>query len=254
MKHKILLAANTASGLEHLFEDLTNLLNKTHKKYVTAFPIKNYDSGQLVASSNDTSDQNNLDNLVEGLENAAMAEQQAADFNLELDWIGEKVDDKQLASLSTVYDLLIWEQSVHEAYDNSLLKEIIDTIKCPMLFLPNGWRIENLVVFHDGSMDSVKMVKGFINVFNPSLRDLPLSVLINHSDDSYNVLEEKVFIDYLKLFFKNIGVQLVEGDLLKQTRDSSPLKMNNPFLMLGVNRSGFEPESVLSSPTFLFKG
>ncbi|MFY0591116.1 hypothetical protein [Roseivirga sp.] len=253
MKHKILLAANNTVGLEHIFEDLTNLLNKTHKKYVTAFPIKNYTS-KLVLSSNNREANKSLDHLVEGLENVAATEQSAADFNLSLDWINRKVNHKELKILSTVYDLLIWEQSVYEAYDNALLKEIIDAIKCPMLFLPNGWQIENLVVFHDGSMDSVKMVKGFINVFNPSLRDLPLSVLINHDSKSYNVREEKVFIDYLKLFFKNIGVQLVEGDLFEHGNEASPAKMNNPFLMLGINRSGFDPENILNSPTFLFKG
>jgi len=254
LKHKILLATNKVVGLENLFEDLSNLLNKTHQKYVTAFPVKNYRSTKLVATSGDNVDQTSLDSLVQGLECETLTEQKAANHDLKLDWLNKRMNEHELASMSTVFDLLIWEQSLYETYDHGMLKEIIDAIQCPMLFLPHDWQIENLVVFHDGSMDSVQMIKTFINVFNPSLRALPLSVLINHTDRSYNVQQEKVFIDYLKLFFDDIGVQLIQEDLFGHIQVSPFLKTNNPFLMLGVKGEAFQYDTELSAPTFLFKG
>lgn len=255
MKHKILLATNPSPDFDNLIKDLLNLLNTTHEKYVTAFSPKNYESSQLVAVnsgfSNSTTD---LDHFVEDVEIEALLQQKAEEYDVNFQWLGDPLDEERLTSLSTVFDLMILEENSFEGCSISVVDELLSVVKCPILLLPRDWEIENLVVFHDGSMDSVKMIKDFINLFNPDLRNLPLSLLISHSDKDYDVDAEKVFVDYLKMFFKDIGVQLIQGNFLDNLNQSIVYNSNKPFLMFGVKGKTISAERIIDSPTFLFKG
>lgn len=255
MKHKILLATNASDEFGNLLKDLLNLLNKTHKKYVSAFSPKNFQSNKLVMANAGVDERLiPLDHLVNNFEREAVLAKKASDYNIDFEWIHETLNDEELISLSTVSDLLILEKDAFSNCDASLFEELLSAVKCPTLLLPKDWEIENLVVFHDGSMDSVKMVKDFINLFDPSLRDLPLSVLISHVSSDYDNENEKVFIDYLKLFFNNIGVQQIQGDLMDNLTRAVVYNSNKPFLMLGIKDDGPSNQKIIESPTFLFKG
>lgn len=195
-----------------------------------------------------------LDHLVNDFEREVVLAKKASASNIDFEWIHGTLNDELLISLSTVSDLLILEKDAFSDFDASLFEEILSAVKCPTLLLPKDWEIENLVVFHDGSIDSVKMVKDFINLFDPSLRDLPLSVLINHPSGRYDTESEKVFIDYLKLFFDNIGVQQIHGDLMDNLTQAVVYNSNKPFLMLGIKDDNDSSRKIIDSPTFLFKG
>lgn len=252
MKHKILLATDATTGFDNLIEDMLNLLNKTHQKYVSAFSPDSYQSKKLViANANAISE---LDSLVEGYEVEGILEKQAQNRDVDFEWLSDSLNEEKLSSLSTVFDLFILEQAAFQGYDSHLIDELVNAVNCPVLLLPSNWEVENLVVFHDGSMDSVKMVKDFINLFNPKLRDLPLSVLISHPSGTYDVQTEKVFIDYLKLFFNDIGVQLIHGNPLDSLKKSIVYNSNKPFLMLGIEECEVTGKQLLELPTFLFKG
>lgn len=255
MIHKILLATSATEEFDNLLKDLSNLLNETHKKYVSAFSPKSFKSKKLVTANAGTRDSlAPLDHLVADFDRETSLKKQASERSIDFEWIHEILDDERLSSLSTVSDLLILDQEAFTDDDVSILEEILSAVKCPILLLPKNWEIENLVVFHDGSMDSVKMVKDFINLFNSSLRDLPLSVLISDPIGDYDIESEKVFIDYLKLFFNNIGIQKIHGHLLDNLTQSIVYNSNKPFLMLGVEDNGVSSQNLLESPTFLFKG
>ncbi|MFT7149897.1 MAG: hypothetical protein ACI82Q_001760 [Nonlabens sp.] len=255
MKHKILLATNASEEFDNLLKDLSNLLNETHKKYISAFSPKNFQSKKLVAANAGAANGfDSLDHLVSNFDRDLALKKLAADLSIHFQWIHEALDHERLSSLSTVSDLLILEQEAFSDGDVSIFEEIVTTVKCPVLLLPKDWEIENLVVFHDGSMDSVKMVKDFINLFNSSLRDLPLSVLISDPMGDYDIEGEKVFIDYLKLFFNNIGIQKIQGQLMDNLTQSIVYNSSKPFLMLGVEDNVVSSQNILESPTFLFKG
>lgn len=255
MKHKILLATNASEEFDNLLKDLSNLLNETHKKYISAFSPKNFQSKRLVAANAGVSNGfASLDHLVSDFDRDLALKKLAADRSMDFEWIHESLDDERLSSLSTVSDLLILEQGAFLDGDVSIFEEILRAVKCPILLLPKDWEIENLVVFHDGSMDSVKMVKYFINLFNSALRDLPLTVLISDPKGDYDIEREKVFIDYLKLFFTNIGIQQIQGHLMDNLTQSIVYNSSKPFLMLGVEDNGVSSQNILESPTFLFKG
>lgn len=233
---------------------MLNLLNKTHQKYVSAFSPNNYHSKKLVTANADRNTITELDSLVEGYEFEGILEKQAEERNVDFEWISESLNEERLSSLSTVFDLLVLEQAAFQDLDSSLIDELVNAVNCPVLLLPKNWEVENLVVFHDGSMDSVKMVKDFINLFNPKLRELPLSVLISHPSGAYDTQTEKVFVDYLKLFFNDIGVQLIQGNPLDSLKQSIVYNSNKPFLMLGIKECEVTGEQLLELPTFLFKG
>lgn len=255
MKHKILLATNATEELDNLLRDLSNLLNETHKKYISAFSPKNFQSKQLVTVNAGAGNGSaSLDHLVSDFDRDLALKELAADRRMDFQWIHEALDHERLSSLSTVSDLLILEQEAFSDSDVSIFDEILNAVKCPILLLPKDWEIENLVVFHDGSMDSVKMVKDFINLFHSSLRDLPLSVLISDPLGDYDIEGEKVFIDYLKLFFNDIGIQKIQGHLMDNLTQSIVYDSSKPFLMLGVEDNGVSSQNILESPTFLFKG
>lgn len=255
MKHKILLATNASEEFDNLLKDLLSLLNKTHQKYVSAFSPKLFQSNKLVIANPGADDSLILlDDLVDNFERETVLAKKASGRDIDFEWIHETLNDERLTSLSTVSDLLILEKNAFSNCDESLFEEILSAVKCPTLLLPKDWEIENLVIFYDGSMDSAKMIKGFINLFDPSLRDLPLSVLISHPTGNYDSEGEKVFIDYLKLFFNNIGVQQIQGDLMENLTQGVVYNSNKPFLMLGIKDDGVSNQKAIESPTFLFKG
>lgn len=254
MKHKILLATSASEEFDNLLSDLLNLLNRTHKKYISAFSPSHYQESKLVAVGINSSGIKPLDHLVADFEKEAIIEKKASEHNLDFEWLQGAINEERLSSLSTVSDLLIVEQEAFDSTQLSVFEELLSIVKCPILLLPKDWEIENLVIFHDGSTDSVKMIKDFLNLFNPALRDLPLSVLISHTAGRHDVKSEKVFIDYLKLFFNNIGIQLIQGDLIDNLTESVVYNSNKPFLMLGVKVDEVSGQQALGSPTFLFKG
>ncbi len=255
MKHKILLATNADDSFDNLISDMLNLLNKTHKKYVSAFSPQNFHSKDLViANGQDHGANLALDGLVKDYEAEVVLEKKAAKQNVEFEWVSEKMDHSRLSSFSVVFDLFILELEAFKECDAKLLDEILRAIQCPVLLLPRNWEIENLVIFHDGSIDSVKMVKNFLNIFNPNLRDIPVSVLIRQPSKKYDVETEKIFIDYLKLFFRDLGVQLIQGEPMENLDKAIVYNSHKPFLMLGVKGYEISGKRLMETPTFLFKG
>lgn len=255
MKHKILLATNADDGFDDLISDMLNLLNKTHKKYVSAFSPQNFHSKDLVtAHVQDQSASLALDGLVKDYEAELILERKAAKQNVEFEWISETMDHERLSGFSVVFDLLILELEAFKQCEVKVLDEMLSVINCPVLLLPRDWEVENLVIFHDGSVDSVKMVKNFLNIFNPDLRNIPLSVLISQPTAKYDVETEKIFIDYLKLFFKDLGVQLIQGEPMDNLNEAIVYNSHKPFLMLGVNGYKISGKKLMEAPTFLFKG
>lgn len=255
MKHKILLAASTKTDINYLIEGLFSLLNKTDIKYVSLIYPENIlnDRDRVVPKHK------GLDELVEESEKILAVKKKASLYNIIFDTVENiKVADK-LASLSVIYDLLIWEYSSFSMLEDSVAKEITRHIKCPVLLLPKNWEVKNLIILHDHSVDSIKMIKSFINLFNPALLELPLSILVTDPKNNAEVEGEKVLVDYLKLFFSNIGIQSMCHDPIDCLNQRVVYDSERPFLMLGganEDNSNFYQTSLRGQskvPVFIFK-
>jgi len=259
VKHKILLATEHKADLDHLLQRLKTLLNDTHSKYVSAFYLPELQKEKLVAANGQHV--NGLRDLVDKIEEEAKYESIANDRGMNFDFISSVAGKNRLGSLSTVFDLAVFESSVFDSYDENLLMNVLDELRCSILILPDEVSLNELVVVNDGTMDSIRMVKSFLNMFNTQLRELPVSVYMLDPDTNFNIESEKVFVDYLKLYCKNIGVQMLCEDPIKSIVDQLSTPGIKPFLMPGLSEDAkeFNQQMILnkdfrSTPIFIFKG
>ena len=259
LKHKILLATERKADLDNLFQRLTSLLNKTHTKYLSAFNLSELVKENLVLVNGQSS--NGLGDLVDKIEEEAKMESLANDYGMNFELISTIAGKNRLGSLSTVFDLAVFESSVFDEYDESFMMNILDDLRCSVLILPKNIELDEILVVNDGSMDSIRMVKTFLNTFDPELRNLPVSVYLLDPDTNFDIESEKVFVDYLKLYCKNIGVQMLCEDPIKSIIDQVTIPGRKPFLMPGITEEAreFNQQMILNkdfreTPIFIFKG
>jgi len=259
LKHKILLATEHKADLENLLQRLKSLLNKTHSKYLSAYNLAELMKEKLVMANGQSL--NGLGELVDKIEEEAKMESIANDFGMNFELIKSIAGKNRLGSLSTVFDLAVFESSVFDEYDESFMLNILEELRCSVLILPENIELDEIIVVNDGTMDSIRMVKTFLNTFDPELRNLPVSVYLLDPDTNFDIESEKVFVDYLKLYCKNIGVQMLCEDPVKSIIDQVTIPGRKPFLMPGVTEAAkeFNQQMILNkdfreTPIFIFKG
>lgn len=257
MKHKILLATDTNADISYLLEDLFSLLNTSHQKYVSAYSPFNAQLEKLTISSSEKSENQGLGVQLIRIDDQLRLEEKARAYNIELDVINDLKNFSQLTRLSKICDLLVWDQSVFNETDLDVLLETLDAVACSVLLLPKKCSIKSLVLPYDSSMDAIRMVKSFLSIFNVNLRKQPLSVLVTYPEDMGQIEGEKVFIDYLKLFFDDMGIRLMPDSVMSCLEYPPVWDCRDPFLLIGKNEVGRE-ELLMSRrqgrPVFIFKG
>jgi len=188
-------------------------------------------------------------------------EQAAEALGMEFKMFEKAINDNTLSALSSVADLLIIDRKVLAAYcGENFLSDLINVVSCPVLILPANRKIDNILMIHDGSHSSVQAVKHFITIFNQDLRAHPVSVLISDPKSNKDIESEKVFIDYVKLFFNNIGIQLMIDGPLKSMKENIISASSNSMIVVGENSGGDllncndETRLVVDcTPIFIFK-
>lgn len=257
MKHKILLATDTSADIGYLLEDLFSILNTSHQKYASAYSPFNAQLEKLTVSSTRQSEYQGLGGQLIRIEDQLRLEEKARAFNIELDIINNLKNFTQLARLSKICDLLVWDQSAFKEADLDVLIETLDAVECSVLLLPENWSVKSLVLPYDNSKEAISMVKNFLSLFNKELRNQPLSVMVTYPEDMGQVEGEKVFIDYLKLFFDNIGIQLMPDSITSCLEYSAVCDCHDPFLLINKRDAGRDELVVIrrqSRPVFIYKG
>ena len=256
LKHKILVALDTRELRSVLLTDLSHLLNRAETNLLTGIFLPDYFERKTVGVNKKSTD------LASKVTFEIEMEREAAGFDMEFEMFRGILDDEMLRSLSTVADLMVVDRKMLQRYcGEDVLVDLVRSVSCPVLVLPHEKEIGSLVMVHDGTTTSVQAVKHFLNLFNPALRALPLSVLVRDPTDKNDIQNEKVFIEYLKLFFRDIGIQLMNDEpvdcLVRNMRATS----EKPLLLVGG-----EPGNKLlhcnadnrvvtdNAPTFIFKG
>lgn len=192
-------------------------MNSSHSKILTGLSLSKYLDGKLMLASSQveksyhgTSEDALIDHRVD-LE--IETEKVAKELGMEFKMHKKSIDDNTLSALTTVADLLILEKkNVSKYHDAEVLSDLVKLAACPVLIVTDKAKFENLLLVHDGCNSSVQAVKHFIAIFNQDLRSLPVSVLTSHPKSKRDIESEKVFIDYVKLFFNNIGIQLMTDE------------------------------------------
>lgn len=265
MKHKILICLDEHTSGPEVFAELKGLLNESHEKVLTGIRLQDYLERSLqpanglkeIQSPNGQSMEKKVRFLQYTVDMEHAAEQHDMDFKMHR---GELTQDS-IKNQSAVADLMIIDRKVLKPYcGQDILSDLVADLLCPVLVLPPRRSIESLVMVYDGSYASIQVVKSFVAIFNPTLRALPFYVLVVDPESQRAMEQERVLIDYLKLFFDDMGVQLMDDSTLNCLTRNIDSVSEKPLLLLG----GFTGQDALNCqsqnrhitdnhPTFIFK-
>lgn len=190
---------------------MQSLLNTTHMKYVSAFKLDAVLAPKHVPALKSAEASQN--DFLERIEFEMNFQKEATSRWMNFEVMREFQGIDRLVSYSTVCDLLLIENvGTFEQYEEKQMQEMIDRVHCPVVILPERVEHDSIIIVNDSSLDIVNLTKSFLNIFKPELRKLPVSVFVETPEHEEHIHNEKAFIDYLKLYFKNIGTQLMDCD------------------------------------------
>lgn len=238
---------------------IESLLNKSHTKYLSLILLDELFQQKLVHANNEG---HGGEQIIKKIEYEINFEKEATARWMNLELVRDITSLGQLASQSTVADLMLFERkSLMDYYGEDQLNQLVESVNCPVAVLPENENHDSIVVVHDGSKSIVHTVKSFINIFNTDLRELPVSVFVSDPGNTFQIDSEKVFIDYLKLFFKDIGIQLMDCDAGVCLTDHIKKEKLHPILLMNsntckdfINQKIFNSKITNSATTFIFKG
>ena len=235
MKHKILLSLDEQTTDPEVLDELRSLLNETHEKYLTGFRLQDYFDSRLLPVGGRAVP--SLKKVLSGLQFEVNMEETAKDIGMNFSIHKGELEDGTLKNLSSIADLMIIDRKTPAPVcdEEDVLKELIGSVCCPVLVLPETREIESLVMVYDGSFSSIQAVKSFVAVFHPRFRKLPFSVLVQDPGCQKAVQKEQVFINYLMMFFNNIGVQMMDDETIHCLDRIINTASEKPLLLFGGN-------------------
>lgn len=259
LKHKVLLAVDQQTDTESLLNRVEGLLNKSHTKYLSLILLDELFKQKLVTAN---ASGYSGENILKKIEYEVNFEKEATARWMNLELARDISNFDQLATQSTVADLVLFErQSILDNYGEDQLNQLVSAVNCPVAILPDHEAHDSIIVVHDGSMKVVPTVKSFINMFSLELRQLPVSVFVSDPDNNFQIDSEKVFIDYLKLYFKDIGIQLMDCDAAVCLKDHIRKEHLRPILLMNattcsdfIHQKIFNSKITKNAATFIFKG
>lgn len=237
------------------------LLNTSHSKILTGISLSKYLETKLALIQGNEVVIEEKASAVSPIDDKTEFELLAKDFGMEYKMYNKAIDDNALGALTSVADLIIFDRNeLSKFHDHGILTAFLKMISCPVMIIPENAKFENLLMVHDGGHPSVQAVKHFITIFNPDLRTLPVSVLTSDPKSKRDIENEKVFIDYVKLFFNDIGIQLMSDKPLKSIVRNIEHASNNSMIVVSeecgmeiLNCNSKNRALFKDSPIFIFK-
>ncbi len=260
MKHKILKSLDEHSSGPEVFAELRSLLNETHEKFLTGLRLQDYFEMKLAPVGAQAGTR--LKSMLNGLQYAVDMEGEAKGQGMQFEMHRGKLEDYSLRHMSAVADLMIIDRKTLAPFcGEDVLGQLMQSLYCPVLVLPETRDIESLVMVFDGSFSSIQAVKSFVTVFHPSFRELPFNLLVQDPESQKAMQKERVFIDYLKMFFKDIGVQLMDDDTIECLDRVIGRTSEKPLLLFGGNtgkevlKCNLDARYIAdNNPSFIYKG
>jgi len=246
LKHKILIAVDSQTSTDMLLAKVQSLLNSTHVKYVSAFKLDGLLTPKALIPAQR---ENGSDDILQKIEFEMDFEKETTSRWMNFEVMKEFEGVDQLISYTTVCDLLLIENvNAFEQYDNQELQDLIQKVHCPIAILPERVDHDSIIIVNDSSLDIVSLTKSFLNLFKPELRKLPVSVFVDTPENDSHIHNEKAFIDYLKLYFKNIGIQLMDCDEASCVEEHLSKERLKPIILMNTkSMKGFSQKSFFKS-------
>ncbi|MFT6972114.1 MAG: hypothetical protein ACI9Z3_002255 [Roseivirga sp.] len=255
MKQKILIGAGSKSDKAAFYQRLQVFLNPQHEYFFT-FLCLDYFQEPVLADS-DTEELSSPE-LITMMEFEMKVEALSAQSEKNINVFKPQLTPRSLHGLTKVADLLIIDSQVYEKHGRHRLSVIIEEVNCPVLVLPRCKQVSRLIMVHDPNEHSINMVKHFLRLSHQDLTKLPLSVLFAFPDDDEQTENEKFFVEYLKMSFPNLGLQLMTQEPIEELVTNLNADSGNAIVMvsqkLGVeilNYSDVNNSFMLKSPLFI---
>ncbi|NVJ45927.1 MAG: hypothetical protein HWE07_02335 [Cytophagia bacterium] len=250
MKHTILLAVASQENLIPFMEASDGLLSKSIQKRFKVVFLDEVLQKQTVTVQ--ASEQGRIDRLVSRVENDLLVEKYARERGYAVELLHEVEDELTLQSQCSVADLIIIDFDFPDKLTSyNLIKEAFSQADCPKLLLfPNGMSFNCLVAVHYASKASVRVLKDFLKLFDESFTKLPFSLLMDEPRGELEMKRERVFINYLKLFFEDMGAQHIYDEPLDSLLNFIRNECENPLLMVNseLGQEIMESDEFLNSP------
>lgn len=262
MKQKILIGAGIQSDLGALYQRVSAFLNPQNEYFLTFLCVDEGVGNELIAATTNRNSSIQTFDLLKKVEFELKVENLNISNTLNVEAFKSELNDGTLAGLSGVADLFIIDSSIFvNQNDWCELIELVHKVNCPVLVLPKNATVNRLIMVHEPEHHSLYIVKDFLKIFKPDLTELPLSVLFNFPEDEGQTENEKFFVDYLKMAFPNIGMQLMVDEPINEFFNELNADTDRALILTGTNL-GEEilacPKTIAdctakSSPLFIYK-
>lgn len=172
-------------------------------------------------------------------------EQEAVQLGINYRFLGITPDQPlTLPSLTNFADLLIIPSGEREEKTRLILEDV----QCPV-FLGQGQEFDSVVVIFDYDVSAISALKSFLALFGDEGRSKPLTILALNPEDEEQLMTEKYLVNYLKEYFRDVGVLSLASSNLPDKLWTLPYQGEHPLLITG--RQG---RAYLESPGLTEKG
>lgn len=233
MKQKILIGASSQSNKTRFHKRLQVFLNAQDEYFLTFLCLDQFH--ELVLVQSETSGERfSASQIVKKIEFEMEVEMLPEQVNFNIDVFKPRLDPNALNGLTSVADLMVIDSDVYNDSEQcQKINDLISTVNCPVMVLPNCDQVGRIIMVHDPALHSIRMVKDFLRLFNQDLTQLPLTVLFAFPDNEEQTVNEKYFVEYLKMAFPNLGMQLMVGDPLDEFLDNFNAEPSNALVLVG---------------------
>tara|TARA_R110000796_G_scaffold185330_2_gene302009 strand:+ start:105691 stop:106482 length:792 start_codon:yes stop_codon:yes gene_type:complete len=262
LKQKILIGTAANSSLDAFYQRIECFLNPLNEYFFTFLCIDDQFENELIEASSSARTASVPINALKKLEFEIKVEEWSTPSNVNVEVFQPQITKSSLNGLSSVADLFVLDSTI---FNGNLawaeLASFVGKVSCPVLILPENTTVNRLIMVHEPGHHSTQIVKDFLKIFNPALSELPLSVLFNFPEDEKQTENEKFFVDYLKMAFPNIGMQLMVEEPINEFFNELNSDVERALILTGTTL-GEEilacPKTITdcrakSSPLFIYK-
>jgi|SRR5690554_4785569 len=160
----------------------------------------------------------------------------------------------RLSHRSIFADLIIIQRDLLK---NADFVSMYGKVTSPMLLLPTGFEsINHVVLTADGTPETIRIIKQFTQLFARQIANTN-ATLVLVMDEVFDTRDEILFVDYLKGFFKKLGVlkilkPLTDRDLKPVKYDAHTLFVSTCSLLTSCYETGFMSPAAIDKKSLIF--
>ena len=150
-----------------------------------------------------------------------------------------RLNSHELLKKTAYADLLMLNYTVfmNRSYrpNSSMIYSILKGSRCPVMVLPSDVsQIDNIIFTFDGKESSMFAIRAFCNLFAETTKDKEITILTVMPSEDEEIENEKLLMDFVKKYYKNIGLQMLVGDNISHEITNFAESVDNPLVVMGA--------------------